>query len=534
MEIRSLIRIFRIKFSLKNNNYASAFISVHLRLILVLFFIFNFSSFYLSARETEFPQKIEWKSNANALEYKVELQNVSTGRIQTITTDKNFTELSLVPGKYRYRVTAYDFLGKAASVSNWTGFEVFKANTPKIRSVEQNIILPENQTSVGLDVNISDVNAGSKFELVNENLEGSITADERSKMQSGNSETENITHLDFKDVPPGKWRLRVTNPSGYSSISDVITITGEKTYTEREVAEMTAQAVAESEAAIRREFQDNLDEYIRRAEEERIAREQAEAERIERERLAEEERRRIEAEKAERRRIEEEKRIAEENARLEEERIRSEQERKEAERIAEEERKAAEKEAKRQAKLAKKALPYKWKDISLIGGAGYTASIYDSTIRDYYDSFMVPSLNIRAKILPFKGAKNKFGFEIGYTGNKFEITNDFYTAELISNIFDVKFVWQRKIVNSLFLSAKGGFGMDFFHREIEYTSSSDANKGTTSYDSYKNALVTAGVSVFYIPWKCIVCEAGVDFTHVFVGSTPQGFVTPYVALGLRF
>ncbi len=507
---------------------------------------------HLSAQEALFLQKIQWKSNANALEYKVEVQNVTTGRSENIKTDKTSTELSLAPGKYRYRVTAYDFLGKESSVSAWANFEVFKANTPKITSVDRNISTAEGESRVGINVNISDINASSKFELVSEDLEGSITPSERAKIGSTSSETGNITHLDFKNVPPGKWRLRVTNASGLSSVSELITVTGEKTYTEAEVAAIKA----ETEKAAKREFVENLDEYIRKAEEERIAREKAEAERIAREKAAEEERLRLEREEAERKRIAAEEKAklereeaerqriaAEEKARLEREeaerqrvaREKAEAEEKarlEAERIARE--KAEKAEAKRQAKLAKKNQPYEWKDISLVGGAGYTVSLYDSRIRDYYDNYMTPSLNVRAKFLPFKGRSNKFGFEIGYIGNRFESETEFYSAELISNIFDVKLLWQHKLVGNLFLTAKGGLGFDYIQKSIEYTSAQDSNKGLSSQVSYIYPVAAGGISLFYIPWKFIVLELGADFTHVLTSSASMGFVTPYAALGFRF
>ena len=88
----------------------------------ILIFLFLFSALLFG--EEKFTQRLEWKSNANALEYKVELQNLSDGKSQTFSTEKSHLELSLSPAKYRYRVRAYDFLGKEASVSSWTEFEV--------------------------------------------------------------------------------------------------------------------------------------------------------------------------------------------------------------------------------------------------------------------------------------------------------------------------------------------------------------------------------------------------------------------------
>ena len=516
------------------------------------------------AEDGTFYQKIEWKSNANALEYKVEIQNLANGKSQFIKTEKTSTELSLAPAKYRYRVFAYDFLGKEASVSSWTNFEVYKANKPKINNIEEKVSVPKNGGKVALDVQIDDVNANSTFELVSESLQGTIRANDRLKMKNTASETDSVTHLDFKNVPPGKWRLRVTNASGYSSLSDVITVEGERIYTAAEVEEIKKAAEDEREKAVRKEFEDNMDEYIRIAEEERareaerIAREKAEAERAriaeeeriraekeaaEKARLAEEERKKAEKEKAEIARIEREKRLAEERAenerRREEERIAREKAEAERERLEalakiEAEKKAAE-EAKRRAKEERKNRPYIWKNIAFEGGLGYGISLYDGTIRSNYDSSMSPALNFRIKFLPYgKTDSNRFGFELNYLSMEFEKENEFYSADLKSAIFDVKFLWQHKLVDSLFLCTKGGFGIDSIKKTLEYNSSSLPSRPSPEDKSYFYPVFAGGVSLFYIPWKCIVFETGIDFTHVFSSSSQMGFVTPFVCAGFRF
>ena len=543
-------------------------------ILLSLFFIFQFSffNFPLSA-EDSFPQKIEWKSNANALEYKVEVQNTQTGKTQVITTDKNATELSLAPGRYRYRVIAYDFLGKESSVSSWTNFEVFKANKPKIKDIEKNVTLGKDSNSVEISVDISDVNRNSKFELVSEGLEGAITATERAKMGSG-SETDSVTKLDFKNVPPGKWRLKVTNASGLESYSDVIDVQGEKLYTADEVAKIRD----ETKAQVKKEFDDNLDEYIKKAEAEKAEKARLEAlekERQEKARLAEEARLKAERERAEKARLEaeriaeekrreeariaEEKRQAEERARLEAERKAAE-ERLIAERKAEEERRAAEKaakeaeekrlaeekaraEAERLAKIEeekrakaewKRLHPYQWKDVSLMAGAGYTFTLYDDMIKSRYDESNALALNARFKMLPIKTENNKFGLELGFLTQKFSgKLENYYEAELKSTVFDVKFVWQHKIFSKLYWSAKAGGGFSRLTKSMDY-SDMLSKRDNPDDGSYVYPSVVAGASLFLYPWKCFVLEAGVDFNQVFAGGSNLGFVAPYACVGVRF
>lgn len=427
------------------------------------------------ADEISFPQKLEWKSNANALEYKVEVQNIATGRTQVLTTDKTSTEISLMPGKYRYRISAYDFLGKEASVSSWTNFEVFKANKPKIKDVEPSVKVQEETGSVGIDVNISDINKDTKFELVNESLEGAISIEEKSLMGTSSSETEKITHLDFKNVPPGKWRLRVTNASGLSSLSEVIEIEGEKKYSEEEVEKIKKEA----EDAVRSEMQAQVEEYKKNAEAEKLAAEKAKAE----------------EEAAEQQEDEEKPEVP--------------------------------------VKPKKPSKPYKWKNVIFEGGLAYSMNILGDTIKDYYEEKNVIALNARVKFLPVKIRNEQIGAEIGFLHQEFKKDNSYLTAKLESNIIDAKIVCQHRVMENVFVAGKLGGGVDMITKSIDYSASAP-NRLPPDKKNYFYPAAVAGASVFFTPWKFFVAEIGADFTYVLAGSSPLGFVSPYACIGFRF
>ena len=427
------------------------------------------------ADEISFPQKLEWKSNANALEYKVEVQNIAIGKTQVLTTDKTSTEISLMPGKYRYRISAYDFLGKEASVSSWTNFEVFKANKPKIKDVEPSVKVQEETGSVGIDVNISDINKDTKFELVNESLEGAISIEEKSLMGTSSSETEKITHLDFKNVPPGKWRLRVTNASGLSSLSEVIEIEGEKKYSEEEVEKIKKEA----EDAVRSEMQAQVEEYKKNAEAEKLAAEKAKAE----------------EEAAEQQEDEEKPEVP--------------------------------------VKPKKPSKPYKWKNVIFEGGLAYSMNILGDTIKDYYEEKNVIALNARVKFLPVKIQNEQIGAEIGFLRQEFKKDNSYLTAKLESNIIDAKIVCQHRVMENVFVAGKLGGGVDMVTKSIDYSASAP-NRLPPDKKNYFYPAAVAGASVFFTPWKFVVAEIGADFTYVLAGSSPLGFVSPYACIGFRF
>ena len=433
------------------------------------------------ADDFSFPQKLEWKSNANALEYKVEVQNVATGKMQVLTTEKTSTEISLTPGQYRYRISAYDFLGKEAGVSSWTNFEVFKANKPKISEVEKSVSVQKETGRVEIDVNISDINRDTKFELVSESLEGVIPNEEKLRMKSSSSETEKITHLDFKNVPPGKWRLRVTNASGLSSVSELIEIEGEKKFTEEEVEKIKKNA----EDAVRSEMQAQVDEYIKNAE-------------------------------------------AEQKARLEKELADSLKNQEKEEEALE-----IQKEPDEPEKPKKQKKPYKLKNVIFEGGLAFSMNLLGDTIKDHYEKKNVPALNARIKFLPVKIWYEQFGGEIGFLRQQFKKDNEYLTAKLESNILDAKILWHHKAIENVFVSGKLGGGVCMITKSIDY-SASEPNRLPPDKKNYFYPAAVAGASVFFTPWKFAVAEIGADFTYVLAGSSPIGFISPYACIGFRF
>lgn len=503
------------------------FPSRHSKVFLILALLALCGKTALTAAEQTFEQKIEWKSNANALEYKVEIENLTTGKIQFIKTEKTSENLSLTHGKYRYRVYAYDFLGKQASLSPWTEFEIYKASKPKINSIEKKVQIKAEDNTISLNVNINDVNQNSKFELVSDSLTGKISPEDKIKMPVSDSETQGVTHLDFKNVPPGKWRLKITNASGLSSLSDEIVIEGEKLYTQDEVSKIRAE---EKEKALS-EAKASYEEFLK-ANEEKIAL----ANKIEKERE--------DAEKAERERIqkeEEEARRAQEArdaefARLqEEERLKAEQEAAEKARIEEEKARLAEEKAakKREREEWKKAHPYKWKDVIFEAGLIFEKNLYDSTIKDYYDKTLTFSPHFKVAFLPIKNASSKFGLEAACNyGAELHQETDLFQSRLAFTTFDLKFVWHYKLLSKMFFAAKGGLGLDIITREMNYHSGAD--RESPENKTYYHPLFTAESSLFFTPWKFLVFEAGVNFTHVFGGKSQMGFVQPFVCAGFRF
>jgi preprotein translocase subunit SecG len=75
----------------------------------------------------KFKQTLQWSSDPNVLEYKIEIQNSSGQIIQSVTTEESSVSLALKEGSYRYRITAYDFLGREAVSTGWVNIEYITA-----------------------------------------------------------------------------------------------------------------------------------------------------------------------------------------------------------------------------------------------------------------------------------------------------------------------------------------------------------------------------------------------------------------------
>ena len=237
------------------------------------------------SQEGHFPQKLQWKADKNALYYQVELQTVKTGKSTMMKTEKNQIELSLQPGKYRYRVYVYDFLGRQASVNSWTDFEILKASHPVFASVESTVNLPLDSDVFDIKIDVSGVSAKSTVTLINQqsghSVNGELFLKGGSKVQS---ETERAEKARFSYVRAGNWKIKITNPSGYSSESPVIAIV-DATRTQLEsqakaMAEAQAKAAAEAEKKAQEDAakEEKRIAKVKEAEDKRLALEAAEAE----------------------------------------------------------------------------------------------------------------------------------------------------------------------------------------------------------------------------------------------------------------
>lgn len=96
------------------------------RLFAILGMIFISVSMY-AQNESEIEkrtQKLQWKEDPNVLEYKIEIQNLAGEVLISEITNKNEIEFSFIPGEYKYKLIAYDMLGRESVTTDWISFEI--------------------------------------------------------------------------------------------------------------------------------------------------------------------------------------------------------------------------------------------------------------------------------------------------------------------------------------------------------------------------------------------------------------------------
>ena len=493
-------------------------------MIVCLFFAAGTSLLYAQTKsknaKTYSTQTLRWSADPNVLEYRIEIQDISGNIIQTVTTENNSLEISLPNGKYKYKITAYDLLGRESVNSGWNQLEVLKASQPAI-SMEQTLeSLEEDGKTLELDVEIKDVTTGSKVELVNpetgETIAGNLLID--SAIDADASEVLHASKSFFENVPEGKWQLVVTNPSGLFSESEPFEV--QDTMKEKRLA-------------------------AEKSEKERLERERLEAERIEQERLAEElaEQERIAAELAAREKLENDvaanPNVPVNGLKYSDDIISM------ASQIFEEEEMNddyyddleipddEEIEAQRKAERHEKWLNYDRK-FYVNAGVGANFCLYDNDfISKYFMNGFTPSFTARIDFLPIHKNKWRFGLEIAGSRTCYTYSNVYYDLKLDMNMLQTNLIYRFSFAkNKLWLSVKGGGGISLMQTNLIFKVETSEKHNISENFAY--FMAGGGLSLTIVPKQLIIFEIGADYTNIFMNDVSTGLISPYITAGIRF
>ena len=427
-----------------------------LKSVLVSLFIVLCSSAFLTAQETKskFTQRLNWKSDFKAMEYLVEVKNKNSDEIIEFKTEENFIEFTMPSGKYSWRVTAYDYLGRKSKITKWKEFEILKAMKPVIKDVEKSAPIKKIDSSTIVEIPLvsESISDAAKVELVDEILDRCISG----KIVDGKAFFENVIEGDYK--------VRITNPGGFSCESQELTVVdNSRIEEEMRLAEQKRLEEEKRLAEQKRLEEENRLEEQKRLEEEKRLEEQKRLE--EEKRLAEQKRLEEEKRLAEQKRLEEEKRL-EEQKRLEEEKRLAEQKRLEEEkRRAEEERLAEIRRKKEERRNRPK------KDFYVELGAGLLTGITDDPLSKVVEEFK-PVVDLKIEYLPKKIGSWKLGGEIESSFEYLldETNKDYHIYRFVVPVLANFSIMKEIKPEKMYAGIRAGGGLSFLCNQFEFNS----------------------------------------------------------------
>jgi hypothetical protein len=88
-------------------------------------------------------QRLFWPGDENASRYEVAVEREDAGvfaEIHRESTDNDYIDISLGPGKYRYHVRVFNLLNQFEYVTNWASFSIILALQPEIAAYAPNVL----------------------------------------------------------------------------------------------------------------------------------------------------------------------------------------------------------------------------------------------------------------------------------------------------------------------------------------------------------------------------------------------------------
>ncbi|GMO59029.1 MAG: hypothetical protein Ta2A_04750 [Treponemataceae bacterium] len=183
-------------------------------------------------------QTVSWELDPYAFYYNVVIEKVNAGKknkedsyttVFSKEVDENFVELALHLGSYRYKVSAVNFLGKIESESDWSYFSVERAILPVIRSLESELVAPDEEGIVTVELSGENFDESARIFLrkaVNQNnvvnlIPRAITPLDTAIPKGGNSAT---VIFDADVLETGDYEIFLQNPDGFSTSYQFVTV----------------------------------------------------------------------------------------------------------------------------------------------------------------------------------------------------------------------------------------------------------------------------------------------------------------------
>ena len=116
-----------------------------------------------------FMQVLRWESVQYSAGYLLVMESKNAAgtwvSFYQTKTEKNYAVVSLPPGEYRYKITVFDILGKAAAQSDWYTITVQEAVQPVLGEISPSIIYLEERNTGTVTIEAIAVMDSTKLEL---------------------------------------------------------------------------------------------------------------------------------------------------------------------------------------------------------------------------------------------------------------------------------------------------------------------------------------------------------------------------------
>jgi hypothetical protein len=188
-----------------------------------MFFLYLISGTVLWGQEEEyrleengrFVQILRWRGSENALYYKAEIERLGKSGWETAVnqkTETTFCEVSLAPGSYRYRVRAFDLLGRPGEAAEWILFEVFLAKQPELWYFTPKAVFPEGDENLVITLGGRNLTGGIRIYLQREGEEIEPIPAETVRVDQGEEAVQ--VALSRGALEPGNYTIWAVNPGG--------------------------------------------------------------------------------------------------------------------------------------------------------------------------------------------------------------------------------------------------------------------------------------------------------------------------------
>lgn len=175
-------------------------------------------SFSLDERgEPRYTQHLIWEAVDHVLRYRVEIANGRGDILLDEYVEIPSLEVQLSPGRYRYRITLYNLLGRPDLQTSWRPLEVLRARQPQITEVQPaRLFLEQGQSQILLRG--EDLEEDLLVTLENDQGRAIALDQEAREYFEGDSSSavreEIRLLLPLDRISPGEYRLVVKNPGG--------------------------------------------------------------------------------------------------------------------------------------------------------------------------------------------------------------------------------------------------------------------------------------------------------------------------------